>query len=685
MRTRDILRATTLVAAASFCMSGDADAQSTWYVDTDNVGLATGTSWNTAWPDLFTALAAAANGDTVRVAEGTYKPTLAGARASSLTVAEGITVRGGYAGKGEPSPDARNPDVWVTVLSGDLLGNDGPGFSGRADNSYHVVRVVEDLILAGTAVIDGFTIRGGQADLGGVEDDGAGLHGSGVRASLIDCNVTDNLAGDDGGGAWFDNGILTVSDCRFGDNQARADDGSALGGGLWADVDNFTGVDCLFEDNVCGPGGSDASGGGAWIQAASSGTLDDSTARGNTATGSSTASGGGLGLGNVIVENCRVIDNLCDGATSTSGGGGVAAALSFFAQCDFAENVARSTGGGIAFGGGLACSFQSIAVDCTFTGNRAEGPAGRGGGFSGTSGALHALLNCTLQANHADFSAGGVHSTGFGVTIAVRNSILWGNTDPSGSGEAAQLGFDATPPFTEFSDVMGWTGGLPGSFVISADPLFVDADGADNVLGTEDDDMRLSISSPCIDGAGNDAFVGPDFADLDDDGDTIEDVPKDRADSGRVCDDPAVANSFAGSIDLGAYEHFDYTGPWLDIGFALSGTYGDPVLTGVGPVCACTPIAIELTNALENTLSLFCVGFSQLNAPFCGGVIVPDIFSPPGFSIVLPTNGAGEITIPGIWPDDIPAGIDIFIHYVIDDPGGTFGWAMPNALKLTTP
>lgn len=40
------------------------------------------------------------------------------------------------------------------------------------------------------------------------------------------------------------------------------------------------------------------------------------------------------------------------------------------------------------------------------------------------------------------------------------------------------------------------------------DPLFVDADGADGVLGTPDDDIRLGGGSACIDSGTNAALPG---------------------------------------------------------------------------------------------------------------------------------------------------------------------------------
>jgi len=47
---------------------------------------------------------------------------------------------------------------------------------------------------------------------------------------------------------------------------------------------------------------------------------------------------------------------------------------------------------------------------------------------------------------------------------------------------------------------------------VNADPLFLDADGDDEIIGTEDDNLRPGPGSPCID-AGSNNMVPEDMAD----------------------------------------------------------------------------------------------------------------------------------------------------------------------------
>ena len=72
----------------------------------------------------------------------------------------------------------------------------------------------------------------------------------------------------------------------------------------------------------------------------------------------------------------------------------------------------------------------------------------------------------------------------------------------------------------------------------------MDADGADNVAGTADDNLRLSGGSPASD-AGSNGLLPADTADLDGDGDTTEPLPYDLDGS------PRIVNS---AVDMGAYE-----------------------------------------------------------------------------------------------------------------------------------
>lgn len=88
-----------------------------------------------------------------------------------------------------------------------------------------------------------------------------------------------------------------------------------------------------------------------------------------------------------------------------------------------------------------------------------------------------------------------------------------------------------TLPVVNYSDVQGWDGSFSGGNNNTNDPLFVDPNGADNIPGTEDDNLRLSAGSSSIDTADNSAVPSGLTTDLD--------------------GNPRIEN---GTVDMGAYE-----------------------------------------------------------------------------------------------------------------------------------
>jgi hypothetical protein len=196
------------------------------YVDASAPAGGDGSSWGSAYTDLQQALTAARANvavHEVRVAHGVYRPGAPGDRAASFQLVGGVSLRGGYAGLGSPTPDARNLRGEPTVLSGDLAGDDvaGGGRGSRTDNSFHVVSAVG---LAYPAVIDGFHITGGNANGAGAgESQGGGVFvdqcGAGLTVSR--CVVRDNDA-TTGGGVMVLDTEAQVSQCSVVGNRAMA-------------------------------------------------------------------------------------------------------------------------------------------------------------------------------------------------------------------------------------------------------------------------------------------------------------------------------------------------------------------------------------------------------------------------------------------------------------------------------
>jgi probable HAF family extracellular repeat protein/predicted outer membrane repeat protein len=526
------------------------------YVDDSATGANNGSSWANAFKHLQDALAAASIGNEIRVAQGVYKPDQGAGitpkdRSATFRVKSNVTTKGGYAGLGEPAPDARNIELYHTILTGDLAGDDAAPDNPadllkeptRIDNSYHVVTATD---CNRATVLDGFTITAGNAN-GPTEAQkwGGGLYDG--NPTVKNCIFINNSAGFGGGGIYFsgpyynDNAEGLITDCTITHNAA------AIGGGIYGCC---VLSNCVINANAA----TEYYGGGVHLGQSCDTTVTDCVFSNNSAV----AYGGGVSLGvsgsTPIFTQCTFIANSANGS-----GGGVASdgctcgTYPEFHRCAFIANSAGSNGGGLYnFGYALAKMYSCLVIGNT-AGNNGGGICDGTGYDDGGS----LIVNCTLTHNTASEQGGGIYYGTYSQRgRSVANSILWYNADSAGqSGNCSQICVaDATTTglSTDHCCIQGWTGGGTGN--IAKNPLFVDADGADNVPGTEDDNLHLQPDSPCID-KGRSSAVPPDSNDLD--------------------GNPRI---LAGSVDMGAYE-FVAAPQWtqydvIDLG-TLGGDYSE--------------------------------------------------------------------------------------------------------------
>lgn len=121
--------------------------------------------------------------------------------------------------------------------------------------------------------------------------------------------------------------------------------------------------------------------------------------------------------------------------------------------------------------------------------------------------------------------------------------------------------------------------------------------------------------------------------------------------------------------------------PWADLGAALAGSNGLPVLTGTGTLEGNTIVQLALTDALPNAAAFLVGSPFLLHASFEGGVLVPRPDKVLGFT----TDVAGVISFPVLWPPGIASGAALYLQYWIPDAGGLHGYAASNALSATQP
>ncbi len=176
------------------------------------------TSWVNAC-ELQTALGAAVPGDELWVQAGTYKPTTGSDRTATFTLKSGVSLYGGFNGT-ESLREQRNWVTQVTTLSGDI------GAAGNnADNSYHVVTGSGG---DRTALLDGFTVAGGNANGADPHNRGGGMYNYGGSPSIANAIFSSNTA-IYGGGMFNDNSSSpSLVNVTFSGNTA-----TAIGGGIY--------------------------------------------------------------------------------------------------------------------------------------------------------------------------------------------------------------------------------------------------------------------------------------------------------------------------------------------------------------------------------------------------------------------------------------------------------------------
>jgi hypothetical protein len=420
-------------------------------------------------PTIQAGILAAAAGDTVLVAPGTY--TGPGNRAID------------FSGKDVVLLSSEGPELTVIDCEG----------LGRA--FYLIGSLTEE------AVIEGFTMRNGKAE--GDPLGGGAIFVAGGALRIVSCRFEENRASgyiqNGGGGAISgNNATMVIADCVFVGNETSGF--GARGGAVAAYNSHIQVIRCVFADNAVAS--SDGAGGGLsvlWVSSppavpvalvedceftrnratAGGAAYVDETAVSRTMFGANQAefSGGGVVAHDSMFEQCDF-----DGNRSVVGGGARFVASTVL-RCRFVENVAEDSGGGMQW-----IAYNNTARECLVRGNRAR----RGGGISGSR-AEASVIGCTVVNNEAEIGSGVYVSSGDPVAWILENSIISGGATGQAVDCAGNVVFEATCT-DAFGNAGGdWIGciggqnGVDGNF--SANPRFCGPD-----------DFTLAGNSPCLPG-----------------------------------------------------------------------------------------------------------------------------------------------------------------------------------------
>jgi len=301
---------------------------------------------------------------------------------------------------------------------------------------------------------------------------------------------------------------------------------------------------------------TDYSGGGFYCFGGGSGNecsprLRNVTFSGNSASDSGGAmrnSGSTYGNSSPSLIDVKFLGNSAGnyGGAMTNSGSEYGNSNPYLRNVTFSGNHAGS-GAGAMYNGGWSGTSNPRLINVAFSGNSAGNQGGAMYNYADDQGNSNPkLINVTFSGNSAD-NGGAIYSySGSGIiNIEIHNSILWNNTDSSGTRTISatiyneNATYNVTHSLLQGSFPMGsWIGGsyVNGGGNIDKDPQFItEVDPA--TAPWTDGNLRLQSNSPALD-SGENAFVISVSTDLDGEARIID---------GNIDGTPTV--------DMGAYEY----------------------------------------------------------------------------------------------------------------------------------
>ncbi|MCK4660599.1 MAG: S8 family serine peptidase, partial [Phycisphaerae bacterium] len=418
------------------------------------------------YPTIQSAIDAADDGDTVLVANGTYR-------------------------------EAGNKDLdfggrLITLRSAGGAANCiiDCGGSGRGFHFHNG----ETLL----AQVDGFTIVNGSDDWGG------GVFCEFSSPTITNCVISGNTANFSfgfysGGGVFAMGTSLVITNCTVSDNTAWGSGGGiCLVGGIGPRV-----VDCTVTGNT-----SMFVGGGVVCHCEGNAVISGCTVTNNQAWRTGGVDCAAVNL--ISVSHCTISGN----SAGAGGGGGIrcGGGNTAITNCTITANTSPTDGPG----GGIKCIQCSPTIsDCIISGNS----GGRGGGIACDDSSSPTIRNCTITDNTAE-RGGGVYCYDYSSPI-ISNSLITGNSSHNfAGGIGCSNGSSPIVGNCIIADNTSFVGG--GVFChsiiipmhIHSSPTFTNCTITGNTAGEGGGVFCQYDSSPSFHNSilwGNTAFIGPEI------------------------------------------------------------------------------------------------------------------------------------------------------------------------------
>ncbi|MGN6604719.1 MAG: right-handed parallel beta-helix repeat-containing protein [Ginsengibacter sp.] len=571
----------------------------TLYVNTLAVGNNDGSSWANAFTDFQKALYYCS--DTIRVAAGTYYPSVADASVSCWLQNKRV-ILGGYPASGNPSDQQRDPEKYPTILSGNLPNG-----------------LKSDIILRGrtvdsTAVIDGITVSDGNGSyylphIGSVylinnsnptfnncifkNNSSSALFNVGSSPEITNSIFENNtsLINGRGGGANINIAYSNPKffNCTFRGNKTYLATETPYMGGAVFNLNSAPTFDsCLFLKNTANNFG------GAMANVHSNANILRCRFEGNNVTPDGYFGGNAIDIYNdasspVVTHTLFSDSNGCNLGGSIQN---INLSNGTFQYCEFRN-------GNAYFGGGVCANDNSgpTFLSCVFTGARANSGAvmynvnqsnpaiinclafnnleqNGQGCFMYSDNSRPVVTNSTIVKNMIGTSGSGVIADNNAAVSTITNSILWGNSFIySNQAPAEIVGNSSSNTVIRNSLTQSYgKNGVNGN-IVGMDPRLIDINdltGPDSIFFTSDDGGRLCDCSPAIDRGETSA---------------VNSVPYD------ILSNPRIVNN---AVDIGAYE---YQSPVVHSGRTY---YVNAAATGTNDGTSWANAYKELRTALAN-------------------------------------------------------------------------------------
>ncbi len=413
-------------------------------------------------------------------------------------------------------------------------------------------RIIEIGGIGLTLTFENLILQGGEL----ISDDGATVYGAGINlgggatATITNCDFLDTLVTlqDDstafvlGGVIYSGSGTnLTITDSLFQGNAIEAEAASAsimVGGVLYGGDSDFSITNTIFTENTIAadPASTATLIGGVFFAGNfSSVTVDHVEISNSTITVAGAIGGGGLfrldgndNTSTVNISDSQFTDNSVTTNTATETFGGmiqvqstdVSLTSSLFANNEFIKNTSGNIYGAVLhYVANSATALDFTMLNTTITGNSASN---EGGNITGTlqiqgttpiaSISFSTIANNNLGAENTEVArGGGLYYNGFGGTLTLKSSVLFGNgvmaTTVAEGVDCYAEGFaPLSDDFNFITDTAECQYTPADSDQIGVDPLLgvlADKGGPTEVLPLDEVSPARNLDPDCEDALGN--------------------------------------------------------------------------------------------------------------------------------------------------------------------------------------